>query len=102
MYSQSKTSVLCYPLTGQGPLLKTEPLCNSRCGQHLSYYIRQRIVLDAKRQAIYVNASMKEIAYHLGFDDIAHFSKFFKNVSGMSFTEFKKTAMRRFSFHAPL
>ena len=63
-----------------------------------SYHIRQRIVLEAKRQAIYVNASMKEIAYHLGFDDIAHFSKFFKNVSGMSFTEFKKEAMRRFSF----
>lgn len=63
-----------------------------------SYHIRQRIVLEAKRQAIYVNASMKEIAYHLGFDDIAHFSKFFKNVSGLSFTEFKKEAMRRFSF----
>lgn len=63
-----------------------------------SYHIRQRIVLEAKRQAIYANASMKEIAYHLGFDDIAHFSKFFKNVSGMSFTEFKKDATRRFSF----
>lgn len=58
-----------------------------------SYHIRQRIVLEAKRQAIYANASMKEIAYHLGFDDIAHFSKFFKNVSGMSFTEFKKKLM---------
>jgi AraC-like DNA-binding protein len=63
-----------------------------------SYHIRQRIVLEAKRQAIYANASMKEIAYHLGFDDIAHFSKFFKNVSGMSFTEFKKEVMHQFSF----
>jgi len=50
-----------------------------------SYHIRQRIVLEAKRQAIYVNASMKEIAYHLGFDDIAHFSKFFKKRFGHEF-----------------
>lgn len=63
-----------------------------------SYHIRQRIVLEAKRQAIYGNASMKEIAYHLGFDDIAHFSKFFKNVSGLSFTEFKKETMLQFTF----
>jgi len=59
-----------------------------------SYHIRQRIVLEAKRQAIYASASMKEIAYHLGFDDIAHFSKFFKNVSGTSFTAFRKAMMQ--------
>lgn len=55
-----------------------------------SYHIQQRIVLEAKRHATYSDSSMKEIAYHLGFDDIAHFSKFFKNVSGQSFTDFKK------------
>ncbi|GAA0554447.1 AraC family transcriptional regulator [Chitinophaga japonensis] len=59
-----------------------------------SYHIRQRIVLEAKRQAMYADASMKEIAYHLGFDDIAHFSKFFKNVSGSSFTAFRKAMMQ--------
>ncbi|MFC0775429.1 AraC family transcriptional regulator [Terrimonas alba] len=55
-----------------------------------SHHIQQRIVLEAKRQAAYSNLSMKEIAYQLGFDDIAHFSKFFKNASGQSFTDFKK------------
>jgi len=34
--------------------------------------------------------SMKEIAYHLGFDNLAHFSKFFKNNCGVNFTAFKK------------
>ena len=47
-------------------------------------------MLEAKRQAAYSSLTMKEIAYQLGFDDIAHFSKFFKNVSGSSFTDFKK------------
>lgn len=55
-----------------------------------SHHIQQRIVLEAKRKAVYSNLTMKEIAYELGFDDIAHFSKFFKNASGQSFTDFKK------------
>ncbi|MBL7757435.1 MAG: helix-turn-helix domain-containing protein [Chitinophagaceae bacterium] len=56
-----------------------------------SHHIQQRIILEAKRQATYSSASLKEIAYSLGFDDLAHFSKFFKNVSGQSFTDFRKT-----------
>ncbi len=56
-----------------------------------SHHIQQRIVLEAKRQAAYSNLTMKEVAYELGFDDIAHFSKFFKNVSGQSFTDFRKS-----------
>lgn len=57
-----------------------------------SYHIQQRIILEAKRQAAYVETSMKEIAYQLGFNDITHFSRFFKNVSGVSFSDFKKQA----------
>ncbi|MBC7849534.1 MAG: helix-turn-helix domain-containing protein [Chitinophagaceae bacterium] len=55
-----------------------------------SHHIQQRVVLEAKRQAAYSDNSMKEIAYSLGFDDTAHFSKFFKNVAGTSFSDFKK------------
>ena len=57
---------------------------------------RQRVVLEAKRQATYSGASMKEIAHQLGFDDIAHFSKFFKNFSGLSFSNYKKEVMQQF------
>lgn len=63
-----------------------------------SYHIQQRIVLEAKRKAAYVKMSMKEVAYHLGFDDISHFSKFFKNVSGVNFTDFKKEITQQLSF----
>lgn len=59
-------------------------------GQPASYHIQQQIVLEAKRLARFTTQSMKEIAYQLGFDDIAHFSKFFKNNSGINFTKFKK------------
>lgn len=60
-----------------------------------SYHIQQRVILEAKRRAIFEGDSLKEISYYLGFCDPAHFSKYFKNTSGKNFTEFKKGA---FSF----
>jgi AraC-like DNA-binding protein len=66
-------------------------------GYSAGYHIRQRVVLEAKRRAAYSNVSMKEIAYHLGFEDIAHFSKFFKTVYGKNFTDFKKESFTHFS-----
>jgi AraC-like DNA-binding protein len=59
-------------------------------GYPASHFIRQRIVLEAKRKALYSDANMKEVAYSLGFEDIAHFSKFFKNTAGVNFTDFRK------------
>lgn len=59
-------------------------------GYTASYHIQQYLVKEAKRLAIHSNRSMKEIAYSLGFNDMAHFSKFFKNNSGVNFTNFKK------------
>ncbi|MEO8855112.1 MAG: helix-turn-helix transcriptional regulator [Ginsengibacter sp.] len=59
-------------------------------GFSAGHHIRQRIVLEAKRQATYSGRCMKEIAYFLGFCDMAHFSKLFKNTTGMNFTDFKK------------
>jgi len=59
-------------------------------GFSAGHHIRQRIVLEAKRQATYSGRCMKEIAYFLGFCDMAHFSKLFKNTTGMNFSDFKK------------
>jgi AraC family transcriptional regulator, transcriptional activator of pobA len=56
----------------------------------VSYHIQQQIVKEAKRQAMYSSVSMKEVAYNLGFDNLAHFSKFFKNNAGINFTCFKR------------
>jgi AraC-like DNA-binding protein len=54
------------------------------------YHIQHKIILEAKRRAIFEGYSMKEIAYYLGFLDPSHFSKYFKNSSGINFTDFKK------------
>jgi len=60
-------------------------------GLPAGHHIRFRVVSEAKRIAASSNDSMKEIAYYLGFDDTAHFSKFFKSVEGQNFSSFKKT-----------
>lgn len=69
-------------------------------GYPASHHIRQRVVLEAKRQAAYSDVCMKEVAWNLGFSDIAHFSKFFKNSTGTNFSDFKKECLV-FSTTAP-
>lgn len=58
-------------------------------GYSASRHIQQYTILEAKRRALYFGTTMKEIAYSLGFDDLAHFSKFFKRNAGTSFRKFK-------------
>ncbi|SHL96877.1 helix-turn-helix domain-containing protein [Chitinophaga sp. CF418] len=55
-----------------------------------SYHIQQQVVEEAKKIVITTGCSMKDVAYSLGFDDTAHFSKFFKANAGTNFTSFRK------------
>ena len=59
-------------------------------GYSASYHIQQRIILEAKRFAMNPEFNMKEISFKLGYDDVAHFSKFFKINGGINFTDFRK------------
>jgi AraC family transcriptional regulator, transcriptional activator of pobA len=68
-------------------------------GFSAGHHIRQRVVLEAKRMCRYSDTGMKEIAYNLGFVDSSHFSKFFKAVSGMNFSDFKKEG-RKYSLYS--
>ncbi len=52
--------------------------------------IQERIVAEAKRLFYYTDKSVKEIADILGFDEVAHFSKFFKNCTSQNPSELKK------------
>ncbi len=58
-------------------------------GKSTSELIYEQIILEAKRLLL-TGMSAKEVAYDLCFDDPAHFSKFFKNKTGMSPTDFRK------------
>ncbi|MFW6370883.1 MAG: AraC family transcriptional regulator [Bacteroidota bacterium] len=71
-------------------------LIKSILGKTAKTFIQERITLEAKRLGIHTQLSSKEIAYELGFDDPSHFSKFFKNTTGQSFSDFRtKTDMAK-------
>ena len=53
-------------------------------GKTVTGLIHDRLILETKRQIILSNKSMKEIAYALGFDDPAYFSRFVKKQTGSS------------------
>jgi AraC-like DNA-binding protein len=54
------------------------------------YRIRHEIVLEAKRLLFHTDMSVKEIAFELGYEDCAYFTRLFTGVSGMSPVQFRK------------
>lgn len=52
--------------------------------------IKKRIILEAKRQLIYSGESVKQIAFSLGFNDPAYFSRFFTKATSQSPLQYKK------------
>lgn len=59
---------------------------NQRTPQQI---IQERIVLEAKRLLQFTDKQNQEIAYELGFDDPAYFSRYFKKIAGATPTQYK-------------
>ncbi|MCB9285591.1 MAG: helix-turn-helix domain-containing protein [Lewinellaceae bacterium] len=61
----------------------------SLIGKSAKEYIQSRIITEAKRLLLHSSLTAKEIAYQLGFQDPAHFSKFFKTCTKETVRGFK-------------
>lgn len=59
-------------------------------GLSVGEYLRSRVIVEAKRLIAYTTMSAKEVAYSLGYEDYAYFSRFFKNHTGISPSEYAK------------
>lgn len=59
-------------------------------GFSASFHIQQHLLSEVEQLLQTTHFSQKEIAYHLGYDDIAYFSRLFKKICGICFTEFKQ------------
>lgn len=56
--------------------------------------IKDRILLEAKRLLAYSTMSIKEIAYHLGYEDPAYFNRLFTSKLGTTPATFRKQFMQ--------
>ncbi|NML21409.1 helix-turn-helix domain-containing protein [Pseudoflavitalea sp. G-6-1-2] len=56
-----------------------------------SQVIQERILIEAKRQLTFTDLPVKEIGYDLGFEDMSHFSNFFKKLTRQSPLDFRNT-----------
>lgn len=72
--SESQLRNACLALTGQSPV----------------QLVHARVLLEAKRQLHYTDNPVSEIAYALGFDDPAYFTRFFTRRVGSSPRAFRK------------
>lgn len=64
--------------------------CKKEFGKTASQVIAQYIIQEAKRQLIYTDFSVSEIAYASNFKDVSHFIKYFKRFEGVTPLQFKK------------
>jgi AraC family transcriptional regulator, transcriptional activator of pobA len=58
--------------------------CLSAAGQPPVHLVHARLLLEAKRRLVYTAMPVAEIAYALGFDDPAYFTRFFTRRAGLS------------------
>lgn len=58
--------------------------CLKATGQPPIHLVHARLLLEAKRQLYYTARPVSEIAYELGFDDAAYFTRFFTRRTGIS------------------
>lgn len=59
-------------------------------GFSASHWIQQEIILEAQRLLYYTNLDIKQIAFQLGYDDHAYFSRFFKKNTGNTASQFRE------------
>ncbi len=58
-------------------------------GVTAGHLIRQRVLTEAKRQLVFTNQAIHEIAYDLAFSDPSHFARFFRKQTGTTPQDFR-------------
>lgn len=64
--------------------------CHSIANKPANKIISEKLDFEAKRLLFHSSNSVKEIGFHLGFKDPAHFVKFFKKQNGMTPNHFRQ------------
>lgn len=65
-------------------------LCKTHTGKTPLQHLREHIIAESKKMLFHTKLSVKEIAYQLGFDDPANFSKYFKAATNYTPVEYRE------------
>lgn len=65
-------------------------IAKSSAGKPVSELITGQVILEAKRYLLATNSQVKDIAAHLGYEDVSYFIRFFKRHTGYSPEAFRK------------
>lgn len=65
-------------------------------GQTASAMITERRILEAKRLLLHATESIKEIAWHLQFNEVSYFNKFFKQHTGYTPASFRESLREKY------
>ncbi|MFZ5970276.1 MAG: AraC family transcriptional regulator [Bacteroidota bacterium] len=65
-------------------------IVKKKSGKSAGELIRQRVILEAKRNLAHTQLSVAEIAFQLGFADNSYFGRFFKRYTGITPEHFRK------------
>ncbi len=65
-------------------LTQLHRVCRQAFGQAPLALIHQRLQMEAERELVYTQLSIKEIAWSVGFQDPAYFTRFFTKRTGLS------------------
>jgi AraC-like DNA-binding protein len=57
-------------------------------------HIQSKLITEAKRSLLFSTVTTKELAFELGFEEPAHFSNFFKKITGQTPSEFRLSARK--------
>ncbi|WP_163356301.1 AraC family transcriptional regulator [Dysgonomonas sp. 25] len=65
-------------------------ICKRGTGKTVKQHLQERLILEIKKEIRLNEKSLKEIAFDLGFNEAAYFTRFFKQHTSMTPTEFKE------------
>ena len=76
-------------------LVQLRAACTAASGQSPAKMIHARIITEAKRNLIFGDQSVEQIAYLLGVSDAAYFTRFFRKEVGQAPSQFRITARQQ-------
>ena len=76
------------------PLKRLNEYARQALGQSVTQLVHERLLLESKRLLLYSSLTIKEVAYTVGFQEPAYFSRFFKSKTSYYPEQFRRQRVK--------